>query len=120
MGEIKLGAEFNWGPVKTGMEQMRAFVGQTTAGIQKEIAGMLTPTGIGGFLSVAFLEQGITKIVQYASKIFDLGQRFAVSTTALQQFAGAAEKNGVSLDNVALAFNRLDIASSKALGGNKS
>jgi hypothetical protein len=118
MGDIKLSSEFNWGPVKTGMEQMRAFVGQTTAGIQRQITNMFTPTGVGGLLSIGFFEQGITKLVDYGARVFDLGKRFAVSTTDVQIFGNALEKNGSTAERGAAALNRLELAQSKALGGN--
>lgn len=120
MPGIELGSGFNWGPIRTGVEQMRSFVNQSTAGIQKDIASMFTPAGVGGLISVAAIEGGISRIIEYGDKISDLAKRFGVSTTALQQFGNVAERNGSSLDAVAAAFNKLEISRSKALGGNKS
>lgn len=119
MPDIELSGGFTWGSIRTGMEEMRTFVSQTTNSVSKDIAGMFSPTGVAGALSVTFIEQGISKIVEYGARVFDLGKRFAVSTTAIQQFGNVATRNGASLDSVAMGFNRLDIATSKALGGNK-
>lgn len=118
MPDIELSGGFTWGSIRSGMQQMQSFVNQTTKGVQKDIAGMFSPAGIGGLLSVVFLEQGAQRIVTYAAKVQDLSNRFAVSTTIIQQFGNVAERNGASLDAMAMGFNRLEVARSKALGGN--
>lgn len=118
MPDIELSGGFTWGSIRSGMQQMQSFVNQTTKGVQKDIAGMFSPAGIGGLLSVGFLEQGAQRIVTYAAKVQDLSNRFAVSTTIIQQFGNVAERNGASLDAMAMGFNRLEVARSKALGGN--
>ena len=58
-------------------------------------------------------------VIEYGAKVFDLGQRFGVSTTAIQRFGNAAEKNGSSLEGMTMGFNKLEIAISKALGGDE-
>lgn len=72
--------------------------------------------GVG--ISVAGVEEASRSLIEYGAKVYDLGQRFGVSTTAIQKFGNAAEENGSSLEGVAKGFNKLDIAISKALGGN--
>lgn len=119
MPDIELGGGFSWGSIRSGMEQMRSFVRQTTTGIQGDVAKMFTPAGLGGLLSVAFIERGISSVVEYGAKVSDLARRFAVSSTDIQQFGNAAEKSGASMESVAMGFNRLDVSRSKALGGNK-
>ena len=116
MGDVNLDSSFNWAPVRTGMEELRAFASQTTRGIQSDMAGMFSPARI---ISVAVIEQGIKAVVEYGAKVFDLARRFGVSTTAIQQFGNAAEKNGSSLEAMTIGFARLDLARSKALGGNQ-
>src|SRR5207302_390351 len=66
---------------------------------------------------VASLGAGADAIIKYGARIYDLGQRFNVSTTDLQQFGNAAEKNGASLDSLAMGFNRLDVAIARARAG---
>lgn len=77
------------------------------------VAGNMAKLG-----SIAGLAAGSRELIEYGAKVYDLGQRFGVSTTALQRFGNAAEENGSSLEGVAKGFNKLDIAISKALGGN--
>ena len=111
--DITVGADT--GAVRTGMEQMRAFVANTTRAMAADMEKAFAPKGL---ISFAILEEGIRRVVSYGAKIYDLAQRFGIGTVALQHFGNAAERNGSSLEAMAMGFNRLEVARSKALGGN--
>lgn len=106
------------------MDSIRAFLGLDTAGFRaglgsaesalSRFAGKL---GIG--LSVVGLEHITKGIIDYGARIYDLGQRYDVSTESIQRFGNAAEKNGSSLEGIAKGFNKLEISQSRALGGNE-
>jgi hypothetical protein len=83
--------------------------------VGSSLAGILSPAG----LIVTALTVGAKSVVDYGQRIFELGKRFDVSTTELQQFGNAAERNGVSLEQLAKAFNRLDVALAQARAGSK-
>src|SRR5947207_1877616 len=72
---------------------------------------------LGGFLTVGALAGGVKAIIEYGAQIQDLSNRFGVSTDALQHFGNAAEKNGTSLESVAMGFNKLAISRSRAMEG---
>lgn len=74
---------------------------------------------IGVGLSVAGIASYTRGIAEYGARVSDLGKRYQVSTDVIQKFGNAAEQNGSSLDGMAKGFNKLDIATSKALGGNE-
>jgi hypothetical protein len=82
------------------------------AGVGGGIGGAL-----GGFLTVGALAGAVKGIVDYGAQIQDLSNRFGVSTDALQHFGNEAEKNGTSLESVAMGFNKLAIARSRAMEG---
>jgi hypothetical protein len=56
-------------------------------------------------------------VIDYGDKIADLSQRFAISSDSLQRWGNVAEKNGSSIEGVAGAMNKLEIARDKALSG---
>src|SRR4051812_17675553 len=104
-------------------EKLIAYLGLDTAGFKTGIAGAESDLArfagkIGLGLSVAGLASYTKEIVAYGTTIHDLGERFNVSTTALQQFGNAGELVGTSLEGVAKGLNKMEIAQSRALGGN--
>lgn len=104
-------------------ESLMARLGLDTAGFKaglkeahsafSQLAGRI---GVG--LSVAGITAYTKGIAEYGARVSDLGKRYQVSTDAIQKFGNAAEQNGSSLEGMAKGFNKLDIAISKALGGN--
>ena len=74
---------------------------------------------LGAVLSVGAIAAAVKGLTDYGTKIQDLSNRFGVSTDAIQHFGNAAEKNGSSLEAVAMGFNKLEIARSKALQGDQ-
>jgi hypothetical protein len=61
--------------------------------------------------------EAIKGVIDYGDKIADLSQRFAVSSDSLQKWGNVAEENGSSIEGVASALNKLEIARDKALAG---
>lgn len=74
---------------------------------------------LGASVSIAGLEQFVSKVVAYGDKIQDLSDRYGVNAEALQKLGNIAETQGSSLEGVAKGFNKLLINSSQALSGNK-
>lgn len=56
-------------------------------------------------------------LVEYGDRIQDLSERYKVNAEALQKIGNAAELNGSSLEGVAGALGKLEIAQSKAVTG---
>src|ERR1700730_12966551 len=87
----------------------------------KNMTGSLNGIGaaisspFGGIISGGAISLGITKVVEYGTRVQDLSDRFGVSTTAIQQFGNAAEKNGSSLEAVATSMGKLEKARSAAM-----
>lgn len=105
-----------------------ARLGLDTAGFKagiKEAQSALSTLGgsLGASLSiaggVAILESATKAVIEYGARIQDLSTRFNVDAVALQKLGNAAELHGSSLESVAKGFNKLEIASSRALGGNE-
>jgi hypothetical protein len=119
MADLELKSGFDWSATRAGLEEMRAFANNATRNIQSDIKNVFSAGSLAGALTLGAIEEGIRRTVEYGNKVYELGKRFAVSTDTIQQFGNVAEKSGSSLEGVAMGFNRLDIASSKALGGNQ-
>jgi hypothetical protein len=83
----------------------------------KTLSGALGGLGVG--LSVGGIAAALKSLTSYGANIADLSKTYGVSTDALQHFGNAAEKNGTSLEAVANGFKKLELARSKALGGNE-
>jgi hypothetical protein len=100
-----------------------AAIERSVAGGAKRITGSFNGIGaalssqLGGVISAGAISVGITKVVEYGTRIQDLSDRFGVGTTALQKFGNAAEKNGSSLESVAMGFGKLEKARSAAMQG---
>lgn len=118
--DISVGADTSG--FSTGMQALRAEVAGTATAIQRDFSAALSLGGIGvGLIGV----QAVKELAEYGSRIQDLTERFeqnkekqAEFATSLQQIGNVAAQNGSSLDTVAQALNRLDVARSKALSGN--
>ncbi len=114
--DISIGADTSG--AAAGFAQLTNYVTKARTDIERQFSSAISFAGItGGLIGIA---SAISNIVEYGAKIYDLGQRFAISTDTIQRFGGAAERSGSSLEGVTMGFNKLDIATSKALGGNKS
>jgi hypothetical protein len=81
--------------------------------------GGISLGALGGGLSLSGVVAGLKSLSDYGAKIQDLSNQTGVSTDTLQHFGNAAEKNGSSLDAMGQAFRKLELARSKALGGNE-
>lgn len=113
MADVNLDSQFNWGSVRTGMEQMRAFAGQTTRGISSDITGMFA-----GAISVAAVVGAFNKVLEKAEEIHRESARFGIDAEQLQLIGNAAKENGISLETTAAAMNKLLLATSAAVNGN--
>jgi hypothetical protein len=105
------------GPAAVGLAELRNYGAKVQADLSSSFARAISFVGLtGGLVGIV---AKLKELVSYGDKVYELGQRFAVSTTVIQQFGNVAEKSGSSLEGIAMGFNRLDIAASKALGGNQ-
>lgn len=98
----------------------KAGLAEATGVTGKFSAALLGIPNLGGVLSAAGIGTAIVGITNYAEKVEHLSERFGVSTTVIQQWGRAAEENGSSLEAVALAFNKLEVARSKAQAGDEN
>lgn len=65
------------------------------------------------------VEQAIEKTVETATDLVNTSKRLDVTVEQLQLLRQAAKDGGTEMGTLASAFEKLDIARSKALGGNK-
>jgi hypothetical protein len=96
------------------MEEMRAFSTQTTRAIQKDVAAMFTPTGIGAFVGVALAIAQFKEIVQEAHEIHAESEKFRLDAQNLQTIGNVAKELGIPLTSVARAMNYLEVSSYQA------
>jgi hypothetical protein len=104
-------AQFN-----SGLDQSEARVKKFKAVASGAFGGELGKKLAGYFGGVA-IAGALKGIVDRADEIADLADRFQVPTDALQKMGLVAEKNGSSLEGVAMAYNKLAINQDKALAG---
>lgn len=97
---------------KTGLAEATSVTGKFSS-------AMLGIPGLGGALSAAGIGAAVVKITNYAEQVQHLSDRFGVSTTVIQQWGRAAAENGSSMEAVAVAFNKLEVARSKAQAGDE-
>jgi hypothetical protein len=93
-----------------GLDEMRAGTKKFKADLSNMLAGAI------GFGAVTAAMQ---RTLAYADTIADLAQIHSVGTTELQQFGQAAEQNASSFGAMASAFQKMEVARSKALSGNQ-
>lgn len=100
----------NNAPFKTGLEEAKHFAAET----RNELGSLfVSAIGIGGFGEM------VSSVIEKADQVGDLSERFRVSSTVLQQFGNVAERNGASLEGVAISLNKLDVSRAKAVHGNQ-
>jgi hypothetical protein len=88
--------------------------------VDKFGSSLLSIPSLGGVLSAAGFATALKGVIEYGAQVQHLSDRFGVTTDAIQKFGNAAEQNGVSMESVARAFNKLEVAQSKALLGDES
>jgi hypothetical protein len=110
MPDVDLSSGFDWGPVRTGMEEMRAFVSQTTRGISGDATGMFA-----GVISAGTIITEFKAVVESAHEIHHEAERFGVDAEQLQLIGNAAGEVGINLNTTARAMNQLTINAQAAL-----
>jgi hypothetical protein len=114
---VKLGLE-NAG-FHQGMQQSRrdveTFRKEVQASDRNFSAFRKTAAGVG--IAAGLMFKGL---VDRADNIKDLSDKFGIFSESLQKVGLIAEQNGSSLEAVAAAMNKLEIARDKALGGDQA
>jgi hypothetical protein len=112
MSDVNLDSQFNWSPIRTGMEEMRAFASQTSSAIRSDIQGMFVGTVVAtGIIS------GLHSIVEEAHEIHGQAEKFRIDAQNLQVIGSAAKEIGIPLETVARAMNLLELNAYKATQG---
>ena len=109
-GRVEASIGIDNAPLRTGLEEARDLVHEFKSDFVAQFSESLALVGI---------EEAVRGTVEYGAKIQNLSERFAVGVVDLQQWGFAAKSTGLSLEDVARAFNRLEVARSKALQGNE-
>lgn len=87
-------------------------VGGAFAGLKSALGGVLGGLGVG--LGVGVIVSKFEQVIEKGSRIHDIAGKFHVDAEQLQLIGNAAEQDGVSLEKVAGAMNRLQIAGATA------
>ena len=108
MSDVSASLGVNNAEFKTGLAEARNAVREFKDEVVSSFAGYLTFQGI---------KEAITSTLEYGAQVKNLSERFDVGTEPLQRWGFAAKANGLYLEDVAQAFNRLEVARSRALQG---
>jgi hypothetical protein len=108
--EVIVKASFDSTLVKSGVDQMTSTIKGAEHHIRSSIASMFAAGTVIGFAE---------HLLKAAENVEHLSEKFGVSVVALQQWQNAAELTGTSTEAIAAGLNKLEIARSKALGGNE-
>ncbi len=115
-------AEASLAKVETAITGIEAAAPAAATGVQKvgkevEAAGVaaskteqalaLASNAIARFAAPIAIGDSIRRTLEFADNISDLSRRTGIGTTALQQFGQVARMNGQSVDQVALAVQKL-------------
>ena len=109
MADVILDSLFNWGPIRTGLEEMRLFAQETTRGISSDIKGMFA-----GAVSVTAVTAAIRSIVDEAHEIHATSERFRLDAQELQTIGNAARELNIPLETVARTMNTVEVNAYKA------
>jgi hypothetical protein len=81
---------------------------------------LLQLPSLGSVLGGAGIAAAFKSIIAGADQIQDFSERYKVNTTILQQWGEVANENGASVEDLARAFGKLEVARSKALTGDQA
>jgi hypothetical protein len=109
MSDVNLDSQFNWSPIRTGMEEMRGYVSATTRNIGRDVSGMFA-AGI----AVTAITGALRSIVEEAHEIHATAEKFRLDSDALQTIGNTARDLGIPLETVARAMNRIELNAYKA------
>ncbi len=120
--------------LKTASASVDAFAGKTNVAstAMSRLKTTMTTAGVAGQKAMAGLKgsmgqvvvamgalMGIKSLFDEAGRINDLSVRFGTSAESMQRMKYAAEQSGTSLETLAKAMNRGEIAAAQAAKGNK-
>jgi hypothetical protein len=111
MSEVKVNVSLR-SAVATGLAEIKGQFKSFEKSISSSFGGALV-----GAVGLGALVSGAKGVVDYGAKVQDLSDQLGVSTDAIQHFGNVAEKNGSSLEAMAMGFKKLEVARSKALQG---
>jgi hypothetical protein len=74
---------------------------------------------MGAYLTVDFLRNQATQVLEYGGKINDLSARLGISTTAVQEWGYALKQNGGEVEDASRFFEQLAKNRSAALEGSE-
>ena len=73
--------------------------------------------GVGQFLAVGAVAAGFKTLLDKAGQLADLSARFGVGAEGLERIGNAAAQDGVEMEGVAAALNKVIVAQSKVRDG---
>jgi hypothetical protein len=76
--------------------------------------------GMAAYMSLSFIQNQASQILDYGGKITDLSARLGISTTAVQQWGYALKQNGGDVDDMSRFFEQLAKNRRDALEGSDS
>ena len=110
MNPIRILVGLGTNSVTTGLARLRGQFRSFREGVNSEF-------GIGQFLAVGAVTAGFKSLLDSAGQLADLSARFGVGAEGLQRIGNAAAQDGVELEGVAGALNKVVVAQSKARDG---
>jgi hypothetical protein len=76
--------------------------------------------GMAAYMSLSFIQNQASQILDYGGKITDLSARLGISTTAVQQWGYALKQNGGDVEDMSRFFEQLAKNRREALEGSDS
>ncbi len=108
--EVKVKVSLLSGAVQTGLTKVKAQFSEFRSELN---------SSFGNFLALGGILAGLGAVVRKGHEIQDVAERFGLSGSEnLQRVTNVAQKQGATLEDVARAWNKLEINRQKALDGN--
>ena len=111
------------------LDSLKVIIGLEGKGfsrVQHEIAGFAKSAqgtfgtlkaAVAGYFTVDVVKSLMESGLQFAAHVNDISEQFGIARADVQRYDAAAEAVGLTVDNVAAAFDKLASMREKALGG---
>jgi len=102
----------------SGMNSARSVASSAGSSIGNSLKSYLGGK-LSGIASLASIEAGVVKLVEFGGKVTDLSAKLGISTDDVQAWDYALGQSGGSIEEASKAFTKLGISISKANAGDK-
>jgi len=111
MAELKAKVGLETSEFETGLARLQNAAGSFASGLGKMI--------LGGFAFDKIIS-GVTSLVEKASQLQDISDKFGISAESIQRIGNVAEQNGASMESVVRALAKIGVSAQEAASGNEN